>query len=186
MANMTSMKEAVAIIPIGSVGRPFCQYLGSAVARILECEIDILTALGQPQYAYNPERDQYHSNAIVRRVGQAINRKKHLLGVGVVDVDLFLPDLNFVFGQADRHERAVVVSLARLLPSYHGQTDDSDTTMSRAVAETLHEIGHIFGLPHCQHDTCAMFFSNTLSDTDRKRARYCDTCRTRLAKGIPD
>lgn len=184
MANKPSMSRAVAIIPVGSVSKSFCRELGQAVAEVLSLECDVLPSMAQPQYAYNPVRGQYHSTAILRRVGMAMNRKKHVLGVGVVEVDLFMPDLNFVFGEADRDERAVVVSLARLEPTYYGQPADHARTMRRVVAETLHEIGHIFSMAHCQNDACAMFFSNTLSDTDRKRGSYCDSCLEKIKKEL--
>ncbi len=185
MANKRSMRGAVAIIPIGSVPKAFCRELGQAVAEVLGREAMVLPAMAQPQYAFNPVRGQYHSTSMVRRVGQSINKRDHIVGVGVADVDLFTPDLNFVFGEADRHERAVVISVARLIPTYYGQPADHTRTMRRAVVETLHEIGHIFGLTHCQNEACAMFFSNTLSDTDRKRGAYCDACRDRVEKGVP-
>jgi archaemetzincin len=178
------MNGAVAIIPVGTVTKSFCRELATAVGSVLSREVEILPASAEPQYAFNPARGQYHSTAIVRRVAQTIDRKKHAMGVGIVEVDLFLPDLNFVFGEADRDERAAVVSLARLLPSYYGRPDDHAKTMQRTVSETLHEVGHVFGLTHCQNDTCAMFFSNTLSDTDRKRGAFCDGCRDRLGRGL--
>ncbi len=176
------MKGVVAIIPIGSVQKAFCREVGQIVSDVLDREVEILPEMAQPQYAFNPERGQYHSTSIVRRVGQAINRRKHCLGVGITEVDLFMPDLNFVFGEADRHERALVISLARLMPTYYGNAPDHARMMRRAVAETLHEIGHVLCLTHCQNESCAMFFSNTLSDTDRKRSSYCDPCRERIRK----
>jgi len=174
------MDGTLAIIPVGSVPKAFCRELGAAVSEVVERPFEVLQSLADPQYAFNPARQQYHSTAVVRRVSNAINKKKHAMGVGLVDVDLFMPDLNFVFGEADRAERAAVVSLARMEPGFYGRAPDHALTLRRVAAEVLHEIGHVFGLPHCQNDSCAMFFANTLSDTDRKRPRFCDTCRERL------
>ena len=175
------MLGTIAVIPVGSVSRSFCRELGQQVSAIIDRPVELLASLGEPKYAYNPAREQYHSTAIVRRVGQAINPKKHSMGLGIVDVDLFMPELNFVFGDADREHRAGVVSTARMLPSYYGRPPDHEATFRRMTSEALHEIGHIARLPHCTHDVCAMFFANTLSDTDRKRASFCDTCLNRLA-----
>lgn len=178
------MDGAIAIIPVGSVSKALCRELGQAVGDVLGRSHELLPSLGEPKYAFNPARSQYHSTAILRRVAGTMRPRAHAVAVGVVDVDLFLPDLNFVFGEADRSERAVVTSIARLEPTFYGRPADAAVTLRRAVAETLHELGHVFGLAHCQNDSCAMFFSNTLSDTDRKQTRFCDTCTGRLAKGL--
>ena len=174
------MDGVFAIVPVGSVSRTFCRDLGQALTEALGRGYEVLPSLADPQYAFNPARQQYHSTAVVRRVSHAIDPKKHVLGVGLVDVDLFTPDLNFVFGEADRAEKAAVVSLARMKPSFYGRPEDTSVTLRRVTSEALHEVGHIFGLPHCPTDSCAMFFANTLSDTDRKRPRFCDNCRDRL------
>jgi len=92
-------------------------------------------------------------------------------------VDLFAPGLNFVFGQAAVGGRICVVSLARLRPSFYGEEDDEDLLRLRAIKESVHELGHTFGLEHCPHRECVMHFSNCLEDTDIKGVFPCPSCR---------
>ena len=65
-------------------------------------------ALASPAYAFNKDRNQYHSNAIMRRLVPLLDREGTVLGV--TDVDLFVPDSPFVFGEADRESRVAILS----------------------------------------------------------------------------
>src|SRR3954451_14532353 len=69
--------------------------------------------LTAPTYAFNKDRNQYHSNAIMRRLVPLIEPMQKFV-LGVVDVDLFVPDSPFVFGEADRESRAGLLSIFRL------------------------------------------------------------------------
>ena len=80
--------------------------------------------------------------------------------LGITDVDLYTPDLNFVFGEADA--KVAVFSLSRL------HATDHDRFVRRAATEAIHELAHTYGLSHCSNSRCVMWFSNTLDETDRK------------------
>jgi archaemetzincin len=82
-------------------------------------------------------------------------------------VDLYVPRLNFVFGEADPQRGVAVFSLARL------HTPDRDRFVHRAATEAVHELGHTYGLTHCNDPHCVMWFSNTLAETDRKGTGLC-------------
>jgi archaemetzincin len=132
-------------------------------------------SLATPAYAYNKDRDQYHSNAIMRRLVPLLEPGQTILGV--VDVDLFVPDTAFVFGEADRESRAAVLSVARLR-----QGADEALLRRRVQLEGLHQAGHLVGLSYCEDARCAMFLATTLPDVDRKQIALCHICRNELAK----
>ena len=94
--------------------------------------------------------------------------------LGVTDVDLFIPVLTFVFGEAQLGGRAAVMSLARL-----ADAADSARLASRAVKEAVHELGHTFGLVHCPSAACVMSRSPGLTAVDLKGDRLCTDCRVR-------
>jgi archaemetzincin len=100
--------------------------------------------------------------------------------LGVTGVDLTVPGLNFVFGLADPRSRCAVISLARLYPEFYGRPRDPRLFKERALKEAVHELGHLLGLGHCPDPACIMFFSNSLSDTDRKGPGFCPRCRELL------
>jgi archaemetzincin len=132
-------------------------------------------SLATPSYAYNKDRNQYHSNAIMRRLVPLLEPGQTILGV--VDVDLFVPDSGFVFGEADRESRAAALSIARIR-----QGADEALLRRRVQVEGLHQAGHLVGLSYCEDGRCAMFLATTLQDVDRKQIALCHICRNELAK----
>ena len=73
--------------------------------------------------------------------------------LGITDVDLFIPMLSFVLGQAQLGGPTAVVSVARLRQEFYGLPPDLPLLRARAVKEAVHEIGHTFGLTHCADST---------------------------------
>jgi archaemetzincin len=134
------------------------------------------TALPRPDYAFNKDRAQYHCNAILRRLATLLEPGQSMV-MGVTDVDLFVPDTPFVFGEADRESHAAVVSVARL------RTGVSAEQLRRRVqVQGVHRAGHLLGLSYCEDPRCVMYFAQTPGDNDRKHLVLCNTCRTELAK----
>lgn len=123
-------------------------------------------AVGLPEEAYNASRKQYHSTVLLDALATHKRPDWERL-IGITDVDLYTPDLNFVFGEADARRGVAVFSLARL------HTADRDRFVHRLATEAVHEIGHTYGLGHCNDRQCVMWFSNTLDETDRKGTRFC-------------
>jgi archaemetzincin len=127
--------------------------------------------------AYNPERKQYLSSKLLASLKKS-EREERI--VGIADVDLYVPRLNFVFGEADIASGTAIVSLYRLRPEYYGLAPDEASLLERATKEIVHELGHTFGLGHCPNNKCVMHFSNSLADTDLKKAHFCNMCRPKI------
>ncbi|WP_224372011.1 non-proteolytic archaemetzincin-like protein [Hyalangium versicolor] len=133
-------------------------------------------ALPRPDYAFNKDRSQYHCNAIMRRL-VTLQEPGHSLVMGITDVDLFVPDSAFVFGEADRESHCAVVSTARLRAGA-----DADQLRRRVQVEGVHQAGHLLGLSYCEDPRCVMFFAQMPVDCDRKQLGLCNICRNELAK----
>jgi archaemetzincin len=96
----------------------------------------------------------------------------------LVDHDLYVPGLNFVFGEAS--QKVAVISFTRLRQEFYHLPEDRGLFHRRALTEAVHELGHTYGLQHCKNPHCVMFFSNTLMDTDRKGPEFCTECKRRF------
>lgn len=133
-------------------------------------------ALQTPTYAFNKDRGQYHTNAIMRRMVPLLEPGQHF-ALGIAEVDLFVPDSPFVFGEADRESKVAVVSLFRLRTP-----GDPSLFRRRAQVETVHQAGHLVGLSYCEDSRCVMFLATSVQEVDRKGIALCNLCRNELAK----
>jgi len=131
----------------------------------------------RPRDAWDPRRRQWSSTRILRWLGEVGPKGGKLLGI--TDVDLFIPILTFVFGEAQLGGASAVVSTARL--SDPEEVGDARVVMERLGKESVHELGHAFGLTHCGTPGCVMGRSASVRDVDRKRSDLCLDCRGRLA-----
>jgi len=130
-----------------------------------------------PSEAFNNARKQYRSDIILSRVHSYAEKDKALDRVlGTVNIDIFVPELNFVFGEAECPGKATLISLWRLRPEFYGKAPNMELFLERITKEAVHELGHSLGLRHCSNPFCVMYFSNSIFETDRKQSLFCNKC----------
>ncbi|MDI6890426.1 MAG: archaemetzincin family Zn-dependent metalloprotease [Thermodesulfovibrionales bacterium] len=171
--------EGIVIIPIGKIDSEVLRDIANALKEAFHCEVEINKGISIPQDALNTRRRQYHSTTILKKI-KSIKPENFNRVLSVIDVDLYVPELNFVFGEADIYSGVTVISLKRLRQEFYGLRPDKGLFHLRAIKEAIHEIGHTYGLDHCQNPKCIMYFSNTLRDTDNKGPGFCNTCLSLL------
>ena len=167
----------ITLKPLGKIADEIMEELKGRVGGIFHCPVEIKAGLSDLVEAYNPERKQYFSSKLLASLKKS-ERDERV--VGIADVDLYVPRLNFVFGEADIVSETAIISLCRLRQEYYGLTPDQALFLKRATKEIVHELGHTFGLGHCPNNKCVMHFSNSLADTDLKEANFCSSCRPKI------
>ena len=100
--------------------------------------------------------------------------------LAICNFDAYSDKLNFVFGEAYLDGSICAIYLPRLRQEFYGLKPDESVFYQRLVKEAVHELGHAFGLSHCENIKCVMHFSNSLSDTDIKTSHLCNVCRGHL------
>ena len=166
----------ILVIPVGTLRADILKEIAGALAKIFHSEVRTGEGIAVPEETFNRRRKQYHSSAILNELlaRKTVNVFRLL---GVIDEDLYIPQLNFVFGESDQRSGVTVISLARLREEFYGRRADDGLFRGRADKEAVHEIGHALGLSHCPSFRCVMYFSNSLEDTDRKGMDLCGRCR---------
>ncbi len=176
----------IRLLPLGSADRDMVAALRPALeadfdaaAEVVEIEVDL-------DHFLDPRRLQYNSTALIshlhgRYASIAGERGDSPSLLAVVEEDLFIPILTYVFGEAQLGGRVAVVSYHRLQNERYGLPRDQGRLFERLHKEAVHELGHVFGLLHCPARECAMHISTYVEDIDMKPAALCSTCRRQLA-----
>lgn len=131
---------------------------------------------------FDPARHQYNSSQILLQI---ISRPPAdaVKVLGVVNVDLFIPVLTFVFGEAQLRGTGSVIALHRLNNKFYGMAENSGLLIERLIKEAIHELGHNFGLVHCNNQSCVMKSSTYVEEVDQKSEEMCSRCQE-LLRGL--
>ena len=133
-----------------------------------------------PSRAYDFGRNQFNSTAILARALEKFEDLNDSKVLCVTSLDLFVPVLTYVFGEAQLDGKAAIVSSYRLDEERYGFPRNQPLLQNRILKESIHELGHTFGLIHCHDYNCVMHSSTSVEEIDIKGMRFCDGCGQRL------
>lgn len=168
----------IAIVPINAVEAAFTSRLALCLEERFLYSVEIDRTLAVPRSALNATRGQMFLSTLTAKIVRAHAIEDGLL-LALTDYDLYKTGHRFLFGDADEAQRIAVVSLHRLRPEFYGEDPDENLLFQRTLKECVHELGHAIGLKHCYNARCAMYYSNSIFETDNKIAHFCETCDKR-------
>lgn len=131
---------------------------------------------------YNPGRRQYDGNKLLANLNGSTYNIYYRL-ICLFRIDLYIPILTYIFGQAILGEKTAIASIYRLRNELYGLNKDDNLLLARAVKEVIHELGHTFGLLHCHSPVCVMRSSTYVEDIDQKSSTLCNRCRALFEEG---
>jgi len=172
------------IVPIHFAdSRDHLHRLVALLERVFDREIRVRIPWFDPETPYDSSRGQYNSTVFLKLLlGDSGDDAWRVLGV--TSVDLFIPVLTYVFGEAQVNGRAAVVSSHRLRPEAYGLPVDRERLGDRLDKEAVHELGHTLGLLHCADHECVMTSSTYVEEIDLKQVEFCPSC-LRAVRGVP-
>ena len=167
------------IVPIATQASHWLKPLETSVAASFDVPVKSMRCGIDLEAAYDPGRRQYNSSQILL---QLIRRAPAdaLKILGVTAVDLFIPILTYVFGEAQLGGTGALVSLHRLNSRLYGLPENDILLRERLNKEAIHELGHTFGLVHCSTPGCVLGASTYVEDIDQKSAQICPDCRAQI------
>jgi len=171
------------LVVLGEVQREIAERIQENIQSVFQ-EMHVALAdapLPLPSEAFSKTRHQYRSDMLLELIRRkAVTSESFDRFLGIVDVDIFVPRMNFVFGEAECPGKAAVVSLWRLKPEFYKRPPSMEVLVERGTKEAVHELGHTFGLGHCLNPFCVMYFSNSIFETDRKQSLLCSKCHMKV------
>ncbi len=172
---------SIFIIPIEIGDDSYLEELGKSLSATFHIKTKIAHIKVNLKETFDVRRSQYNSSLVLQQLIANPPRDAEKI-LGVVDVDLFIPILTFVFGEAQLGGIGAVVSMHRLHNRFYAMPENRELTAERLLKESVHELGHTFGLIHCTQPGCVMNSSTYVENIDQKSSEFCSICRRSLKK----
>jgi archaemetzincin len=188
---ITSKEHTILISPIGEpgAGSDFLDPLRCALRTVFGYETEVIPLMDEADLWIDPVRKQYHSTPILETLA-ILAPPTAIKVLAITKVDLFIPILTYVYGEAQLGGKSCILSTHRFEEGL-SLNAGLDTFRGRIEKEAIHELGHTFNLRHCPDQTCIMHYCRSVRDVDRKFNRFCRYCAILLedemkemAKGV--
>src|SRR5215471_15584493 len=173
----------VHLLPVGTISHSLLENLRADLPKSLRIECEIHPLRLDPAPSYHAERQQFHSSELLQRMHQLVRTKDWRL-LAITDVDLYIPILKYVFGEAQMGGPGAIVSIFRLRQEFYGLERDDGLLRARLLKESVHELGHTLDLRHCEDYRCAMASSHAVEWIDLRESSWCEACRRKAEAAL--
>jgi len=138
-------------------------------------DVKVMNTIIDIEHTYSIQRRQFYSTKIIETI-----KNSNLVPLGFVliitDMDLFVPVLTHIYGEAELAGRFSIVSVCRLHEEFYTSESNYSLLLERSYKEIIHELGHNIGLKHCKDWRCVMHSSSGIEEVDIKGSIFCDQC----------
>ena len=176
-AKSNTAKEKIIISPIGNLDSKLIELVAREVHRFFGYRTEINPILQDVDFAFDLNRKQHYSTPILKKLS-GLAPPQAIKILAITRVDLFIPILTHVFGEAQLGGKACIISVHRLNEGLGAGVWESFS--QRVVKEAVHELGHAFNLRHCHNQTCLMHYCRSIKDVDQKSKELCRYCKILL------
>ena len=171
--------QNITLISFGYFEKDFLVKIADAVKQEFLCTVNLKEGRIELSDFYDPGRRQYDGIQLLKAV-DSIFPSESIKTVGLFNVDLFIPILTYIFGQAYLRGRTGIASTYRLRNELYGMKQNEELLNDRFRKVCIHELGHAFGLIHCHVPACVMKSSTYVEDIDLKDQNLCNKCRKEI------
>jgi archaemetzincin len=165
----------VFLAPLEFASNSFLERIRGELSKLFTSSVNFLNIVIDLEAAYSIERNQFYSTAIIAQASEQVSGIKGNI-ILLLQSDLYVPVLTYVFGEAQLNGNLSVVSLCRLHEEFYTGVSNENLLLQRVLKEILHELGHNYGLFHCRNWECVMHSSSGIEEVDIKGDFFCNKC----------
>jgi archaemetzincin len=176
----------ITIVPVSISNKKLIEHVKSILFKIFRVNIGTIEVNVLPKRFFSKDRNQYFSTEILEYIIENTIGNLDNYFIVITELDLYIPALTFIFGEAQYKGRYSIISACRLHEEFYTGITDEELFKKRLLKEILHELGHNFGLIHCIDWDCVMHSSNSVEEVDIKGDFYCKSCISELKKSNPE
>jgi archaemetzincin len=171
-------KLVIALQPFELIDTVLLKTLRNNLSDSLKGEVIILNSIALPPNAWYASRNRYIADSLL--VFLKKEKKRDIIKiVGLTNEDISTAKgahTNWgVMGLGYCPGVSCVISSFRVKGSSNNYRHFTD----RMTKLALHELGHTFGVPHCQHMNCIMKDAEGKMNLDKAQF-YCSECRSKI------
>jgi archaemetzincin len=181
-ASSVTMRP-LGIIQMGRLRELTIRIVLAHIQTLLGIPVDVLEPREVPADAFQHHRQQYDASIILEYLAQ-LPYPRYARIVALTSVDLCIPILTYVFGEAEVGGRVAVVSNFRLRHNEDGTTVGLDQYYERVAKVALHEVGHTLSIYHCENSRCLMCYSPRVHHLDKIELFFCERCEFILRENL--
>jgi len=171
-------EHSIVISPLVDLESELLSQICQAIGQAFRYKTEIIPLLEELNFALDPNRSQYHSTAILEKLS-TIAPHHAIKVLAIIQEDLFIPIMSYVYGEAQLGGKACIISIHRLKEN-PSSIAGTEVYRDRLIKESVHELGHTFNLRHCPDPRCIMHYSRTVRDVDKKADQFCRYCNILL------
>ena len=171
----------IVLILLTDVDEKLIETLKRRLEEAFDVPVSVRYKITDLRYAYDIYRNQYKSPLILSRL-QRLRKGPDDKIIGVVDVDLYSPGYEFIYGEAKQSSGTATLSIYPLFPRNRPGRYNSEVFKQRVIREGLHEVGHLYGLGHCKKPKCLMRTCTCVQEVDAAGNSFCPGCGRRLKR----
>jgi archaemetzincin len=160
------------IQPMGSVSKKTLKEVENAVGSTFNCKFRVDPAIPLPTRAWYAPRKRWLADVLVSQRSVSPERRT----LFVVSQDISRPAHGYenfgILGVGYANGNALVSTF---------RMRGDEVLLSKI---TVHELGHLFGLPHCSNASCVMQDLKGRSATLEHSSSFCPNCRAKIARWL--
>jgi archaemetzincin len=169
----------ISVIAIGYPGKRMPELIIRDIEAEFGLPVVVKEGFLEMEEFFDTVRGQYNANSLLQKIENTFATEDSKV-IAVFNIDLFIPILTYIFGQAFLNGKAAISSTYRLTNERYGLPKSDTILLERLKKEVIHELGHTFGLIHCHDPRCVMRSSTYVEDIDQKSHRLCNKCRSAI------